>query len=143
MSAVNCGSTSLLIPQDPAAPPSSTHARYHMKQSGDDAGGTRFALRPGARLRACTHRHHHRVLSVEFGDEFVPAAPLRVVERPEATHHLHPAHPATRRILHHRRREEASRAAEDPGRASPREEPEIVSVGMLRTNHTHLRTEPR
>lgn len=66
--------------------------------------------------RARTHRHHHGVLSVKFRDVFVSAAPLRLVQRPEATHHLHPAH-ATFRRLHHR--EEAptrTRKHTQPGR---------------------------
>lgn len=66
-------------------------------------------LRRGAGLSACTHRHDHRILSIKFGDEFVATAPFRVVERPEATQHLHPAHPAPRRVLHQWRREETSR----------------------------------
>lgn len=69
---------------------------------------------PGHRLRVGTHRHHHRVLSVEFGGEFVSAAPLRVVQRPEATHHLHPAHPALCRV-HHLRPSPGHTGNKEPG----------------------------
>ena len=69
-----------------------THARTHTRTQG-------VPVPPGL---GRTHRHHHGVLSVEFGDEFVSAASLRVVQRPEAAHHLHPAHPALHRVRHHR-----------------------------------------
>lgn len=57
--------------------------------------------RTTALFPAVTHRHHHRLLAVKFGDVFVSSAPFRVVQRSEATHHLHPTHPAPRRVLHH------------------------------------------
>lgn len=44
-----------------------------------------------------THRDHHRVLLLEFGDVFVSSGDLGLVQRPEATHH---PHPALRRIHH-------------------------------------------
>lgn len=68
-----------------------------------------------------THRQNHRVLPAELGDEFVPAASLRVVERPEAAHHPDPAlcrvhphgplHPDDRKQRRQRPAQSASRRA--------------------------------
>lgn len=38
-----------------------------------------------------THRDHHRVVLLEFGDVFVPSVDLCLVQGPEAAHHPHPA----------------------------------------------------
>lgn len=70
---------------------------------------------PPATTRGTTHPDDHRLLALEFGDEFVAAEDLRLVEGPEAAHHFDAALGGVRHLGG-----AALRSAPPPGRGRGR-----------------------
>lgn len=107
-------------------------------------GADRTHRRPAVSLPGTpvgTHRDHHRVLPVKLRDVFVPAAPLRVVQRPEAAHHLHPAHPALRlHVCRETARAQHQHAGSAPVRSADCSPTAVLlqQTEMLTDDHSHL-----